>query len=391
VPARSRAPAPRTVALFLLAAACADPPAPAARAFPDVDALPDQPELPDLFASSFDDRTATTAADWTGWRRGEIDAVLAHYAYGDAPTHAFASVAEVATAPDVDGAEYSELALTLDDDRVLHVAVFTPSGAVDVPAVLGPNRCGNHSLTTDERVRASDAFVRDVCPTERGGDAAAWPIAKIVAAGFALVTFHESELMPDDVALADGPALAAWARGSSLVLDALAEHGPVDASRVAVFGHSRRGKAALLASARDPRFAAVVAHQSGTLGSSILRNDLGESLLLITGVYPHWFVPELTTFVDAEDRLPFDQHWLLALSAPRPVLLVDGDADDWADPAGTRAAAEAASAAWALFGDGGFVADDDDATVVWRTRPGGHAVEATDWDLFLPFLAQRLR
>jgi dienelactone hydrolase len=192
------------------------------------------------------------------------------------------------------------------------------------------------------------------------------------------------------------PALSAWAAGSSFAVDAL-ERGdtPVDATRVGVFGHSRRGKAALLAGARDPRIAAVVAHQSGTLGSSILRNRLGEPLIVVTGVFPHWFTPELASFVDFEERLPFDQHHLLALVAPRPLLLVDGAEDDWADPQGTLDAARAADAAWELLGDNGLVDDDagvprTDATLVHRVRPGDHDVETADWELFLPFLARHL-
>lgn len=366
------------------------------RVFPKVEALPDQVELPDLFASFFTERRVETADDFTTWRRSELSDVLTHYAYGRAPERAVRSVDVVAEAAGIDGAavDYVELAIDLGD-TTMHLAIFSPAGQRGVAAVVGPNRCGNQTLVSDERVRATTVVVDD-CAGGRGGAASAWPVERITAAGFALATFHQSELAIDDFALSAAPALAAWAAGSSFAIDALEQTAtPVDAARVAVFGHSRRGKAALLAGAHDERIAAVVAHQSGTLGSSILRNRVGESLQLITGVFPHWFTPELTTFVGFEDRLPFDQHHLLALVAPRPLLLVDGEEDDWADPQGTLEAARAADAAWQLLGDDGLVEENGvprtDATLVWRVRPGDHEVATTDWELFLPFLAHHLQ
>lgn len=381
-----------------LLTACAPAPAPppdVARMFPTVEALPDRPELPELFASFFSDRRVETSDDFTTWRRDELNDVLTHYAYGLAPARAVRGVDVVAEAAGIDGiaVDYVELAIDVGDTTV-HLAVFSPAGQRDVPAVLGPNRCGNQTVVDDERVRASDVL-DDECSGGRGGAASSWPVARITAAGFALATFHQSELAIDDFQRSSAPALAAWAAGSSFAIDALERTAtPVDPTRVAVFGHSRRGKAALLAGARDERIAAVVAHQSGTLGSSILRNGLGESLLLITGVFPHWFTPELSTFVGLEDRLPFDQHHLLALMAPRPLLLVDGEEDDWADPQGSLDAARAADAAWQLLGDDGLVEEDDvprtDATLVWRVRPGDHDVATSDWELFLPFLERHL-
>jgi hypothetical protein len=373
--------------------------APAPRVFPRIAELPEQPELPELFSSFFvPDRSVETADDFTSWRRSEMNDVLAHYAYGPAPVLEVRDVRVVAQATGIDGldVDYVELEADLGDKR-LHVAVFSPAGATRVPAVLGPNRCGNETLVFDERVRRTTAWLGEKCEdAERGDDNDKWPVARIVESGLAVVTFHQSEMSPDDVDASDGEALSAWAKGSSLAIDALERvETPVDPRRVAVFGHSRRAKAALLAGARDERIAAVVVHQSGTLGSSILRNGLGESLLLITGVFPHWFTPELFGFADGnEDKLPFDQHWLLALCAPRPVLLVDGADDDWADPQGSLDAARAADAAWELLGDEGLVEEDGvprtDATLVHQVRPGGHDVFTEDWEIFLPFLERHL-
>ena len=58
-------------------------------------------------------------------------------------------------------------------------------------------------------------------------------------------------------------ALAVWATLFSRAYDVLAADTRFDARRIAIWGHSRHGKAALLAGAFDHRFAAVISHQSG--------------------------------------------------------------------------------------------------------------------------------
>ena len=375
--------------------------APAPRTFPTVDELPDLEGLPDLMGSFFTDARVESAQDFDSWRRDELRALFAHYMFGPAPALTVASLIEVARHARVDDLDVDaiELLATLSDERALAIAVFVPSGQSNVPAVLAPNRCGNQSVALDERLSVTAHPDAD-CNAARGAQRDKWPLSRIAAEGFAFVTFHQSDLAVDDAALGGVEALSAWARGSALALDALEEADtPVDASRVAVFGHSRRGKAALLAGARDERFAAVVAHQSGTCGQSIIRNGLGESLFLITGVFPHWFTPELSTFGEREQRLPVDGHMLVALQAPRPVLLVDAREDDWADPQGALEAARVADAAWELFGDDGLVEEDGpdgrmprtDATLVWQLREGGHDQLESDWELFLPFLSRHLR
>ncbi len=111
---------------------------------------------------------------------------------------------------------------------------------------------------------------------------------------------------------------------------------------------------------------------------------------MIVGVYPHWFTGRLETFIGRETRLPVDQHMLVALSAPRPVLLVDGDLDSWANPPGAQASAVAADAAWRFFGDEGF-GTDPSSPLQWQLRAGDHSVEVSDWtEHFLPFLAAQL-
>lgn len=161
----------------------------------------------------------------------------------------------------------------------------------------------------------------------------------------------------------------AWAL--SRVMDAL-EHQPgVDAARVLVGGHSRNGKTALLAAAFDDRFAGVVSSSSGVLGAIPARlctdRHFGEGVELLTRHYPGWYHPRLRWFAGREHRLPTDAHELLALVAPRPVLVSVAVNDPVERVPAARAAVDAAREAYALLGAPGALA--------LALRPGGHSAD----------------
>jgi hypothetical protein len=166
-------------------------------------------------------------------------------------------------------------------------------------------------------------------------------------------------------------AWRAWAL--SRVLDALQDQPGVDARRVLVGGHSRNGKTALLAAAFDDRFAAVVSSSSGVLGAVPARlctdRHFGEGIELLTRHYPGWYHPGLRWFAGREHRLPTDAHELLALAAPRPVLVSVAVEDPVERVPAARAAVDSARDAWALLGrpDGLELA----------LRPGGHRADAS--------------
>ncbi|MGY1607932.1 glucuronyl esterase domain-containing protein [Geodermatophilus sp. SYSU D00700] len=166
-------------------------------------------------------------------------------------------------------------------------------------------------------------------------------------------------------------AWRAWAL--SRVLDALADQPGVDARRVLVGGHSRNGKTALLAAAFDDRFAGVVSSSSGVLGAIPARlctdRHFGEGVELLTRHYPGWYHPRLRWFAGREHRLPTDAHELLALAAPRPVLVSVAVEDPVERVPAARAAVDAAREAWALLGRG-------DALEL-ALRPGGHRADET--------------
>lgn len=180
-------------------------------------------------------------------------------------------------------------------------------------------------------------------------------------------------------------ALAAWAWGFHRCVDALVDLDFVDPRCIAVVGHSRGGKAALLAGATDERIALTSANGSGAGGAGCFRwqGQGAETLADLLRVFPYWFGPRLQEYVGREAELPFDQHFLKALIAPRALLTTEALGDAWANPAGTwqthRAAAE-------VFR---FLGAENQLGV--HFRKGGHDHRTADWTAFLDFMDWRLR
>jgi hypothetical protein len=304
----------------------------------------------------------------------------------------------------------------------LHLLLFLPADAPGpVPAFLGLNFRGNHAVHADPGIRLSTAWIEAddaggvvahrATEAARGTRGSRWPVERIVGRGYALATAYAGDVAPDHPALwrtglagedvpAGSGALAAWAWGLSRALDALEMQPEVDASRVAVLGHSRLGKAALWAAAEDERFALAVSNASGRMGAALTRRRFGETVAFLNLVFPHWMAPRFHDYSHREAALPVDQHQLLALVAPRPLYVASAADDRWADPRGTLLAARAAAPAWRLLGVAGVDAiDAPDAFDLERPvlgpvghhrRRGGHDLTAGDWEHFLAFADRHL-
>jgi hypothetical protein len=195
----------------------------------------------------------------------------------------------------------------------------------------------------------------------------------------------------------DWGALRAWAWGASRALDLFERDPRIDASRVAVEGLSRYGKAALVTMAFDPRFSLGFIGSSGAGGAKPLRRNFGERLenLTASGEY-HWFAPAFLRYGGPKnvDDLPFDAHSLIALVAPRPLFIGAGNVKDdgWVDPRGSFIAAREASAAYRLLGVAGLVGEQPPALnetraagcIAFREHDGGHT-NGPNWPAFLDF------
>jgi len=194
----------------------------------------------------------------------------------------------------------------------------------------------------------------------------------------------------------DWGALRAWGWGASKLLDYFETEPHFDATKVAIEGVSRNGKAALVTMAFDERFAAGLIASAGEGGSSPWRRNCGESIgnLADAGEY-HWMCGNFIKY-DAEplteNDLPVDQHELIALCAPRPCLISSGtwDADKWQDLIGMFMATVKATPVYELLGEQGMNTDLYPGTNVgimhgklgFRQHDGGHE-SGPNWPYFL--------
>ena len=197
----------------------------------------------------------------------------------------------------------------------------------------------------------------------------------------------------------DWGALRAWAWGVSSLIDYFEANkdSGVDPAKVCITGVSRYGKAALVATAFDPRVAAGFVASSGAGGAKLFRRDFGELLenLASRGEY-HWMAGNFLKYAADEAvsgkktaaDLPVDQHQLIALCAPRPCFIsygvLPGD-PDWVDAHGSFMAAVLAGPAYRLLGKNDLGTPGDYLTdkmppvdtliggeLAWRQHSGGH-------------------
>lgn len=240
------------------------------------------------------------------------------------------------------------------------------------------------------------------------------PVEEIVDYGFALAAFHYEAVTSDNEDFSNGLArivyygqerpadgagkITLWAWAAMRVLDFLLNQSEIAPEHIAVAGHSRLGKTALFASAMDTRFQAVCSNDSGCAGAAISRGKIGESTERICRVFPHWFCKNFASLCQNPEKLLFDQHFLLALTAPRLLYVTSAEEDSWADPDSEYLGCMAASPAWKAFGKSGFLAPDrppkvhdrfPDGNIGYHLRPGCHYFSRRDWQGFLEFLIQK--
>ncbi len=182
----------------------------------------------------------------------------------------------------------------------------------------------------------------------------------------------------------DWGALRAWAWGASRALDYFETVPQIDAKKVAICGHSRYGKAALVTMAYDNRFAIGYISSSGEGGAKLHRRNAGEIVENIAGSGEyHWMAGNFIKYAGPLhwNDLPVDAHELIALCAPRPVFISSGNIGDaWVDVKGMFMAAVAAGPVYTLLGkkDLGtqtFPAIEQgllDGEIAFRQHNGGH-------------------
>lgn len=197
----------------------------------------------------------------------------------------------------------------------------------------------------------------------------------------------------------DWGSIAAWAWGMSRVEDYFETDQDIDAKRVAIHGVSRLGKTVMWAGAHDQRFAAVIASCSGEGGAALSHRDYGETIAHLTAPtrYPYQFAANYAKYAGFPDTAPMDANMLIALIAPRPLLLQTGNTDYWSDPKGEFLAEVAAGPVYKLLGKDPLDTDVWPAArqpifhdLAYYMHDGGHGMVPSDWDIYVEFLKMHL-
>ena len=240
------------------------------------------------------------------------------------------------------------------------------------------------------------------------------PTEELVDNGFAVLSLCYEDVTSDNGDFSNGLAgvlypngvrptngagkLAMWAWAAQRVLDYALTLPTLDPARSIVCGHSRLGKTALLAAATDPRFAIAYSNDSGCSGAALSRAKNGERVRDICKRFPYWFCENYLAYVDREDEMPFDQHWLIGAIAPRPVLVGSASEDAWADPCSEQLSCMAASVPYERAGVQGLICPDRlaevgeaflEGNIGYHLRAGEHYFAREDWHRLIEFVRKK--
>jgi hypothetical protein len=371
-------------------------------------------DLPPLLVSS-EGKPITTPVEWLRVRRPQIMSLFGNLVYGTVP----APLSPIKTTCEVvkTDRKFMNGRATRKDVRIqfenakgkaeMLILVFVPNDAVKpVPLFLMNTFDNTHG----------DGF--DANPDRPGYFRSGLPIGELFRRGYGFVAVYQADLVGhNEVGFQNGihklfyrdgqsfPKADVWgvisaiAWGASRAMDYVETDKDLDASRVAVLGHSKCGKATLWAAAQDQRFALAISAESGCAGAALWRRKSGETLEKMVTRFPYWLCRNAWKFVNNEDDLPVDQHMLLACIAPRPVYVMSGAEDHWADPRGEYLSAYQASEVYRLLGRKGLGSEASPpvgepiikSDFGYHIRPGGHSIELFDWQRFLDFSDEHLK
>jgi dienelactone hydrolase len=295
---------------------------------PDFDALPRSNPLPEPL-KFLDGKPVRNAQEWRN-RRGEIRTLFEKYQWGRMPPKP--QIERVVPLDESKGEGYIIRNVRLEfgpgGKGTMRVQLMIPDGKGPMPVLISPNLQGWAPMLL-----------------RRG----------YISCGYAANDFMDdanalAQLYPDyDFALLPRRA---WA--VQPVIDYLETLPQVDQKRIAMFGYSRDGKMAATAAAIDERIAAVVAGSTGVGGVLAWRSagerGFGEGIESTTRSFPTWFVPRLRFFAGHEDRLPIDANLLVAMIAPRAVLIEYGLNDEVSNSWGSEQTYHSAMKVYRMFG-----------------------------------------
>lgn len=381
--------------------------------------------LPDALTLN-NGKPVRTAKEWYAKRRPEIVTLFETQQYGRAPGRPADETFELTDkgTPALDGkAIRKQVTIHLDKEKTaIHLLVYLPVAAKKpVPMFFSINFGAIQNAVSDPGITPITVWdmktnTRIAPPAGRGFGRL--DVNAFLDAGIGVATYYYGDVDPDyangfsngvraqylkpgqtERAADDWGSIAAWAWGMSRVQDYFETDKDIDARRVAIHGVSRLGKTVMWAGAHDTRFAAVIASCSGEGGAALSRRNYGETIAHLTATtrYPYQFAANYAQYAGFPDKAPMDANLLIALVAPRPLLLQTGTTDNWSDPKGEFLAAVAAGPVYRLLGK------EDLGTTKWPAarqlllhdlsyymHEGGHGMVPTDWAIYVQFLKKAL-
>lgn len=383
--------------------------------------------LPDPLVFS-NGRPVKNARQWEK-RRAEIVRIFEENQFGKWPARKPALRYDVQEDRGLDGTAVRKqitLYFSPDDDGPrADVLLYLPGDAVGpVPILLNLSFSPNNYTVADPGVRPGrrwDPKTREQLPAAPMPGAGAFgldgTIRKYLAAGFGFATLCYTDITPDfndddelglrglyhekgaPRASDDWGSISAWAFGVSCLVDYFERDPGVDAERIALTGCSRLGKTTLWTGAREPRIKVVMPSCSGEGGAAMSRRNFGETVAHLTeeSRFPYQFCPQYGYWGRHVAEMPMDAHMLVALIAPRPLLLQTGTTDNWSDPKGEWISLLEARKVWRLLGKDVPASDAFPAaeqpifhTLGYVMHEGGHGVLPQDWDYYLDFMKRYL-
>ena len=397
--------------------------------WPEVADLPVVNELPDHLVM-FDGTPVKTRRQWRNKRRPELISLFQNYMYGYSPVpENFSYTIDHTDTTKFEGKatlKLINLRFGPPETPEVSMMILIPNKRTGpAPVFIGLNFTGNHTTISFPEIPLTKSWVNNswsggtdnkAHDNQRGIRDWRWPYEMVVDRGYAIATIYAGELSPDyyggynegihrgylpDGDTVPGPhewgVVAAWAWGLQRGVDYIMEDENLDNDGIIAIGHSRLGKAAIVAGAFDERIDIIIPSQAGCGGTSPNRFNIGESVERINNAFPHWFNETFREFGSRVDQLPFDQHSLIALAAPRPVLLSNATDDVWADPVGQFNMLVAATPVYEFLGSEGinttiYPAENNliDSRLGYFVRPGKHDMTVTEWKAWLDFCDRHL-
>jgi hypothetical protein len=376
-------------------------------AFPAVKDLAVCKEMPDVMTMS-DGTKVTTIEQWRR-RREEMKQILEFYELGHAPPPpGNVTGQDIKSLTLLDGAvKYRLVHLKFGPGEKLgfDIAIFTPTNGGPFPTIICPSFFNTPGVaitkppaaaTNTSRARPDRGLSRQPATPER----AALAFGNQLGRGYALVTYRYTQCGEDNSGFrsssfypaypdCDWGVLLGWAWGLSRVVDYLETQSFVDTNKIIALGHSRLGKLTMVAAAFDERIALGAPAGSSGAGTGAYRfcgpgRGGKEGIEDMTRKFPYYFVPRLQEFTGQMEKLPFDAHWYIALTAPRPWISLEGTDDQNCVPNAVKQSVLAARPVYAFLG----VSTN---RVGVNYEPHQHGLTPGDWAAALDFADQQLR